>query len=74
VHRQLIFLVYLFLHSNVEPIGGFWLSHRKISSAAKAKTGMVHAWVGQKVIPINLIVRQNQPLEVKKSSQKAQMT
>jgi hypothetical protein len=37
-------------------------------------TGMVHAWVDQKVMPINLIVRQNQPLKVKKSTQIAQMT
>ncbi len=32
--------------------------------------GMVHTCVGQKVTPINLIVRQNQPLKVKKSAQK----
>jgi hypothetical protein len=37
-------------------------------------TGMVHACVSQKVTHINFIVRQNQPLKVKKSSQKAQMT
>jgi hypothetical protein len=36
--------------------------------------GMVHACVGQKVMPINLKVRQNQPLKVKTSAQKAQMT
>jgi hypothetical protein len=35
---------------------------------------MVHAYVDQKVTLINLIVRQNQPLKVKKSAQKAQMT
>jgi hypothetical protein len=37
--------------------------------------GVVHAYVHQKVMPINSIVlRQNQPLEVKKSAQKIQMT
>jgi hypothetical protein len=36
--------------------------------------GMVHAYVDQKLMPTNLIVRQNQPLKVKKSAQKAQMT
>jgi hypothetical protein len=36
--------------------------------------GMVRTWVDQKVTPINLKVRQNQPLKIKKSAQKAQMT
>jgi hypothetical protein len=34
----------------------------------------VHAWVDQKVMPINLLVRQNQPLKVETSAPKAQMT
>jgi hypothetical protein len=31
---------------------------------------MVHLWVGQKVTPITLIVRQNQPLKVKNPHKK----
>ncbi len=45
-----------------------------VKSAVILQWGMVHMWVGQKVMPINLIVRQNQPLQVEKSAQKAQMT
>jgi hypothetical protein len=36
--------------------------------------GVMHACVHLKVTPINLKVRQNQPLKVEKSAQKAQMT
>jgi hypothetical protein len=39
-----------------------------------AAAGVVHVCMHQNVMPINLIVRQNQPLKVEKSAQKAQMT
>jgi hypothetical protein len=45
-----------------------------ISIIFPSEKGVVYACVHQKVTPINLIVRQNQPLKVKKSAQKAQMT
>jgi hypothetical protein len=49
------------------------ITHRILSQVGMMTIGMVYAYMDQKVMPINLIVRQNQPLKLKKSAQKAQM-